>query len=91
MRASLYPRKGLEEVWAVVDRPAVGLDEATVTRAGVGHLFEAPHDSSNDVLRRVRAAALPRRWRLGRFELGYARRSQWPRLPFTADRGSAGA
>lgn len=79
-RQSLFPRKGLEEVWAVVERAGVGLPEAAVTRANVGHLFESPCDSSAEILRRVRAAAVPRRWRLGRFDLGYARRGRWPRL-----------
>jgi len=79
-RASLYPREGLEEVWALMPPEAVGLPEAAVAKAGVAHLFESPHDSSADILCRVREAAVPRRWRLGRFELGYARRSPWPRL-----------
>jgi beta-1,4-mannosyl-glycoprotein beta-1,4-N-acetylglucosaminyltransferase len=79
-RASLFPRKGLEEVWAVMPPEAVGLPEAAVARAGVAHLFQSPHDSTADILRRVRAAGVPRRWRLGRFDLGYARRSPWPRL-----------
>lgn len=79
-RRSLFPRKGLEEVWAVMPPEAVGLPAAAVAKAGVAHLFESPHDSSADVLRRVREAGVPRRWRLGRFDLGYARRSPWPRL-----------
>lgn len=90
-RLSLYPRKGLEEVWAVVERGDVGLAEDLVARIGIGHLFEARHDSAAQILRRVREAALPRRWQLGRFDLGYAHRGPWPRLPLTADRGSAGA
>ncbi|MEO8718966.1 MAG: hypothetical protein ABI423_12175 [Burkholderiales bacterium] len=79
-RQSLFPRKGLEEVWAVVDRTDVGLPAAAVARAGVGHLFESLHDSSAQILRRVRAAAVPRRWQLGRYDIGYARRGRWPRL-----------
>lgn len=79
-RSSLFPRAGLEEVWAVVEPGAVGLPEAAVARAGVAHLFEAPHDAGADILRRVRGTALPLRWRIGRFELGYARRGPWPRL-----------
>ena len=79
-RRSLFPRGGLQEVWAVMPPEAVGLPEAAVAKAGVAHLFESPHDSSADLLRRVREAAVPRRWRLGRFDLGYARRSPWPRL-----------
>jgi len=79
-RRSLFPRGGLEEVWAVMSPEAVGLPAAAVAKAGVAHLFESPHDSSAEVLRRVREAAVPRRWRLGRFDFGYARRSPWPRL-----------
>jgi hypothetical protein len=79
-RASLFPRKGLEEVWAVVARADVGLPEAAVARARVGNLFESPHDTTIDILRRVRAAGVPRRWRLGHYDLGYARRGRWPRL-----------
>lgn len=79
-RASLFPREGLEEVWAVVDRAAVGLPDEAVARAGVERFFEAPHDSSAEILRRVRAAAVPRRWRLGRFDIGLSRRGRWPRL-----------
>jgi hypothetical protein len=79
-RRSLFPRKGLEEVWAVMPPEAVGLPESVVASAGAGHLFESPPDSADDILRRVRAAGVPRRWRLGRFDLGYARRSPWPRL-----------
>ncbi len=79
-RRSLFPRKGLEEVWAVVEPAEVGLPEAAVARAGVGKLFESPHDTSTQILRRVRAAGVARRWRLGRFDVGYARRSPWPRL-----------
>jgi hypothetical protein len=79
-RASLFPRKGLEEVWAIVERASVGLPEAAVARANVTQLFETPHDSTGEILRRVRAAAVPRRWRVGRFDLGYGRRSRWPRL-----------
>jgi hypothetical protein len=79
-RQSLFPRKGIEEVWAVVERADVGLPEGAVARARVGHLFESPHDSSADILRRVRAAGVPRRWRLGRYDIGYASRGHWPRL-----------
>jgi len=79
-RQSLFPRKGLEEVWAVVERADVGLPEAAVARARVGQLFESPHDSSAAILRRVRAAGVPRRWRLGRYDIGYASRGRWPRL-----------
>jgi len=79
-RQSLFPRKGLEEVWAVVERAEVGLPEAAVARAGIGHLFESPHDTSTEILRRVRAAGVPRRWRLGRYDIGYRRRGHWPRL-----------
>jgi len=80
-RMSLFPRKGLEEVWAVVDRAAVGLPEAVVERAGVAQYFHAPTDSAAQILERVRQASVPKRWRLGRFDLGYQRRSPWPRLP----------
>lgn len=80
-RASLFPREGLEEVWAVVEPGAVGLGESAVARAGVAHLFHSPSDTSADILRRVREASVPRRWRLGRFDVGYLRRSPWPRLP----------
>ena len=79
-RRSLFPRGGLEEVWAVMPPEAVGLPGPVVARAGVGHLFEKDPDASDDILRRVREAAVPRRWRLGRYDLGYARRSPWPRL-----------
>lgn len=79
-RRSLFPRKGLEEVWAVVERADVGLPEAAVTRANVAHLFESPHDAPGAILRRVRAAGVPRRWRLGRYDIGYARHGHWPRL-----------
>jgi hypothetical protein len=79
-RAGLFPRKGLDEVWAVVEPAAVGLPEGAVARAGVAQLFEAPHDTTADILRRVRDAAVPRRWRLGRYELGYTHHSPWPRL-----------
>jgi hypothetical protein len=80
-RMSLFPRKGLEEVWAVVDRAAVGLPEAAIERAGVARYFHAPADASAQILERVRQASVPRRWRLGRFDFGYLRRSPWPRLP----------
>jgi len=80
-RRSLFPRKGLEEVWAVVDRAAVGLPEAAAANANVGHLFESPPDSSAEILRRVREVAVPRRWRVGGTDFGYARRGRWPRLP----------
>lgn len=79
-RRSLFPRQGLEEVWAVVERADVGLPEAAVTRANVAHLFESPHDAPREILRRVRAAGVPRRWRLGRYDIGYASRGRWPRL-----------
>jgi beta-1,4-mannosyl-glycoprotein beta-1,4-N-acetylglucosaminyltransferase len=79
-RGSLFPRKGLQEVWAVVERAAVGLPDGAVARAGLERYFEAPHDSSAAILERVRDAAVPRRWRLGRYQLGYARRGHWPRL-----------
>jgi hypothetical protein len=64
----------------VVARAGVGLPEAAVARAGVAHLFESPHDTTGDILRRVRAAGVPRRWRFGHYDLGYARRGHWPRL-----------
>jgi hypothetical protein len=80
-RLSLFPRKGMEEVWAVVEPSAVGLPESAVERAGVAPLFHSPCDTSADILRRVREASVPRRWRLGRFDIGYLRRSPWPRLP----------
>lgn len=79
-RESLFPRQGLVEVWAVVDRDSVGLPEDAVARAGVGGLFESRADSTAEILRRVREAAVPRRARLGRIELGFARRSPWPRV-----------
>lgn len=79
-RAGLFSREGLQEVWAVVEPEAVALPEGAVARARVAHFFEAPHDAAADVLRRVREAAVPRRWRFGRFDLGYARRGPWPRL-----------
>ena len=90
-RQSLFPRRGVDEVWAVVERAAVGLPEAAVARAGIGHLFEAPHDTTHAILRRVREVTLPSRLRLGGVRFGYAGRSQWPRLPLTAGRGSAAA
>ncbi len=80
-RHSLFPRKGVDEVWAVVERAAVGVPEEAVARANVGHLFEAPHDTSVEILRRVHEVALPRRFSLGSLRVGYAGRSQWPRLP----------
>ena len=79
-RRSLFPRKGLEEVWAVMAPDSVGLPESAVARARVGHLFESPCDSSAEILRRVRDVAIPRRWRLHRLDLGYASRGHWPRL-----------
>lgn len=79
-RKGLFPRKGLEEVWAVVEPSAVDLPAAAVETANVAHLFESPHDTSTEILRRVRAAGVPRRWRLGRYDVGYARRGHWPRL-----------
>lgn len=78
-RQSPFARKGLEEVWAVVERADVGLPEAAVAQADIGRLFESPHDMSAQILRRVRAAGVPRRWRLGRYDIGYARRGHWPR------------
>ena len=79
-RRSLFPRKGLEEVWAVMAPESVGLPESAVVRARVEHLFESPSDSSAEILRRVRDVAIPRRWRLHRLDLGYASRGHWPRL-----------
>jgi beta-1,4-mannosyl-glycoprotein beta-1,4-N-acetylglucosaminyltransferase len=79
-RESLFPREGLAEVWAVVERAAVGLPEAAVARAEAERFFEAPNDPSAEILRRVRAVAVPRRWRLGRFDIGFTHRSPWPRL-----------
>ena len=90
-RQSLFPRRGVDEVWAVVERAAVGLPEAAVARANVAHLFEAPHDTTHEILRRVREVTLPARLRLGAMRFGYAGRGQWPRLPLTAGRSSAGA
>ena len=90
-RQSLFPRSGVDEVWAVVERAAVGLPEAVVARANVAHLFESPHDSTHEILRRVREVTLPARVRLGAMRFGYAGRGLWPRLPLTADRSSAGA
>jgi len=80
-RLSLFPRKGLEEIWAVVEPAALGLPQDAIERAGAAKYFHAPCDSAADILRRVREASVPRRWRLGRFDLGYLRRSPWPRLP----------
>ncbi len=79
-RRSPFARKGPAEVWAVVGSADVGLPEAAVARAGVGALFEAPHDTIEQTLRRVRAAGVPRRWRLGSYDVGYARRGRWPQL-----------
>lgn len=79
-RQSLFPRKGLQEVWAVVERADVGLPDAAVARARVAHLFESPADTAAQILSRVRDAGVPRRWRLGRYDVGYARRGHWPRL-----------
>ncbi|MGH8688053.1 MAG: hypothetical protein ACREVQ_10160 [Burkholderiales bacterium] len=79
-RASLYPRAGLDEVWAIVSPSDVGLPEGAVERAGLGNLVEPRSDSAADILRRVREAAVPRRWRLGMLDVGYARRGPWPRL-----------
>jgi beta-1,4-mannosyl-glycoprotein beta-1,4-N-acetylglucosaminyltransferase len=90
-RQSLFPRRGVDEVWAVVERAAVGLPDAAVARASVGQLFESPHDSTHAILRRVREVTLAPRLRLGGLRLGYAGRSQWPRLPLTAGRGTDGA
>jgi hypothetical protein len=89
-RQSLFPRRGVDEVWAVIEPAAVGLPEAAVARANVGHLFETGHDSTHEILRRVREVTLPRRFSLGGMRFGYAGRGQWPRLPLTAGRGSAG-
>lgn len=79
-RRSPFTRRGLAEVWAVVERADVGLPEAAVAQAGVERWFESPHDTTAAILRRVRAAGVPRRGRLGRLDFGYARRSVWPRL-----------
>jgi beta-1,4-mannosyl-glycoprotein beta-1,4-N-acetylglucosaminyltransferase len=79
-RQSLYPRKGLDEVWAVVERAAVGLPEDAVAKANLGPLFESPHDSSSEILRRVREVAFSGRWSLGGLRIGTARRGRWPRL-----------
>jgi beta-1,4-mannosyl-glycoprotein beta-1,4-N-acetylglucosaminyltransferase len=79
-RRSPFARKSVAEVWAVMGPVDVGLPEAAVSRSGVGHLFEAPHDTLSQILRRVRAAGVPRRWRLGRYDVGYAQRAHWPRL-----------
>jgi beta-1,4-mannosyl-glycoprotein beta-1,4-N-acetylglucosaminyltransferase len=80
-RMSLFPRKGLDEVWAVVEPREVGLPESAIARADIAKYFHAPCDPAADVLNRVREASVPRRLRLGRFDLGYLRRSPWPRLP----------
>lgn len=80
-RESLFPRRGLVEVWAVVDRASVGLPEAAVARAGVGGRFEPNADSTAEILRRVRDTAIPLSGRLGRIAFGLSRRSPWPRLP----------
>ncbi|MDH5576893.1 MAG: hypothetical protein OEZ09_00390 [Betaproteobacteria bacterium] len=79
-RQSPFAREGVAEVWAVVGRAEVGLPEAAVARAGVGGLFEASHDSMAQILHRVRAAAVPRRWQLGQYDFGFARRGRWPQL-----------
>lgn len=89
-RQSLFPRRGVDEVWAVVEPAAVGLPQAAVAHANVGHLFEAKHDSTHEILRRVREVTLPRRFSLGGVRVGYAGRGTWPRLPATAGRGTAG-
>lgn len=80
-RESLFPRAGLAEIWAVVEREAVGLPHAAVERARVGHLFESPHDASSEILRRVREVVIACRVHLGGLRIGYQRRSRWPRLP----------
>jgi len=80
-RMSLFPRDGLEEVWTVVEPDAVGLPTEVVERAGAAKYFHAPADTPAQILERVREASVPRRWRFGRFEVGYVRRSPWPRLP----------
>jgi hypothetical protein len=90
-RQSLFPRRGVDEVWAVVARESVGLPEAALARANVGHLFEPQHDSTHEILRRVREVALARRFSLGGLSVGYAGRGRWPRLPLSAGRGSASA
>jgi hypothetical protein len=79
-RRSPFAAKGSAEVWAVVARADVGLPEAAVAKAGISRLFEAPHDTTMQILRRVRAAGVARRWQLGRYDFGYARRNHWPRL-----------
>lgn len=88
-RQSPFARKGLAEVWAVVERADVGLPEAVVAQAGVGGLFEAPHDTIAQILHRVRAAGVPWRWRLGNYDFGYARRGRWPRLADEEDHEKA--
>ena len=85
-RASLYPRAGLDEVWAVVPPSDLGLPDEAIERAGLGHLLEPRCDTAADILRRVRESAVPRRWHMAGFDLGYARRGPWPRL---ASQGSA--
>lgn len=89
-RQSPFARKGLEEVWAVVPRADVGLPDAAVALADAGGLFESPGDTSAQILRRVRAAGVPRRWRLGRYDIGYASRGHWPRLEEVGQRDPGG-
>jgi beta-1,4-mannosyl-glycoprotein beta-1,4-N-acetylglucosaminyltransferase len=79
-RRSPFPPKGQTEVWAVVARSDVGLPEAVVAQSGVEHRFEESPDTAVQILNRVRAAGVPRRWRLGRYDIGYMRRGHWPRL-----------
>lgn len=80
-RRSPFAAEGAAEVWAVLGRADVGLSDAVVAKAGVGHLFESPPDTLAQVLQRVRAAGVPGRWRFGSYDIGYARRGRWPRLP----------
>jgi beta-1,4-mannosyl-glycoprotein beta-1,4-N-acetylglucosaminyltransferase len=79
-RQSLYPRRGVEEIWAVIDPAAVGIPADVLERAGVGHLFEAPHDDTHQILSRLRRHVLAKRARLGSIDLGFAGPTPWPRL-----------
>jgi beta-1,4-mannosyl-glycoprotein beta-1,4-N-acetylglucosaminyltransferase len=79
-RASLYPRAGLDEVWAVVPPSDLGLPARAVERAALESLIEPRSDSTADILRRVRKCALPRRGRIWGFDVGFARRGPWPPL-----------
>lgn len=79
-RAGLFPRAGLDEVWAVVPPGDLGLPEGAIARARLAHLVEPGGDTADAILRRVRECAVPRRGRLWGYDVGFARRGPWPPL-----------